>query len=56
MISIDIEKCVVCGGCIDLCPSIAIRMVHDTVVIDPEKCTECNICVTVCPMSAPQAS
>ena len=33
MISIDIEKCVVCGGCIDLCPSIAIRMVHDTVAV-----------------------
>jgi len=53
MIAIEIEKCTVCGGCIDLCPSIAISMIQDVVNIDQEICTECKICVKVCPMRAP---
>ena len=53
MVQIDPDKCVVCGGCIDLCPSIAISMVDDLVIIDDQLCTECGICVKVCPMNAP---
>jgi NAD-dependent dihydropyrimidine dehydrogenase PreA subunit len=53
MIAISTEKCVSCGGCIDLCPAIAISMVDDVVTIDSETCTECKICVKVCPMRAP---
>jgi len=53
MITIDPEKCTGCGGCIDLCPSIAISMIQDVVTIDQEICTECKICVKVCPMRAP---
>ena len=53
MVSINASKCLICGGCIDLCPKTAILMVDDTVTIDPEKCGECEICVQVCPISAP---
>ena len=53
MVKIDSEKCVGCGGCIDLCPSIAISMIDDIVIIDDQLCTECGICVKVCPMNAP---
>ncbi len=53
MVKIDVSLCVVCGGCIDLCPKISIKMVDDTVVVDPETCSGCNICVQVCPMNAP---
>jgi ferredoxin len=53
MVKIDSNKCVGCGGCIDLCPSIAISMVDDLVIIDDQLCTECGICVKVCPMNAP---
>ena len=53
MVKIDSDKCVGCGGCIDLCPSIAISMVDDLVIIDDQLCTECGICVKVCPMNAP---
>ncbi len=55
MVVIDSEKCVGCGGCIDLCPSIAISMINDVVFIDAELCTECSICIKVCPMRAPHS-
>ena len=53
MIKIDTEKCTGCGGCIDLCPQIAIAMINDVVNVDEEKCNECKICVKVCPVRAP---
>ena len=53
MVSINTNKCLICGGCIDLCPKTAILMVDDTVVINSEKCSECKICVEVCPVNAP---
>ena len=55
MVVIDTEKCVGCGGCIDLCPTIAISMINDVVTIDAELCTECGICIKVCPMRAPHS-
>ena len=54
MVKIDTSICLVCGGCIDLCPKTAMKMVDDRVVIIPEKCVECKICVQVCPVCAPQ--
>ncbi len=53
MVNVNRELCVVCGGCIELCPKIAIRMKDDTIEIDNEKCVECKICVQVCPVGAP---
>ena len=54
MIRIDQDKCTGCGGCIDLCPVIAITMIDDRVVIDSDTCTECKICVKACPINAPE--
>jgi len=53
MIKIDTEKCTGCGGCIDLCPEIAISMINDVVTVNDEICTECGTCIKVCPMKAP---
>jgi len=53
MIRIDQDKCTGCGGCIDLCPVIAISMIDDRVLIDNNTCTECKICVKACPVNAP---
>ena len=53
MIRIDQDKCTGCGGCIDLCPVIAISMIDDRVLIDNDTCTECKICVKTCPVNAP---
>ena len=53
MVKINSDLCTVCGGCIDLCPTIALSMVNDVVVVNNDTCTECKICVKVCPMRAP---
>ena len=53
MVKIDSNKCTGCGGCIDLCPEIAISMINDVVTVNEELCTGCNICIKVCPMRAP---
>jgi indolepyruvate ferredoxin oxidoreductase alpha subunit len=53
MVRIDSEKCTRCGGCIDLCPALAISMINDVVTVDDGLCTGCQICVKVCPMRAP---
>ena len=55
MVKINSDLCVACGGCIDLCPAIAISMVDDMVVVNNDTCTECKICIKVCPMRAPYA-
>ena len=47
------SKCTVCGGCIDLCPEIAINMIDDIVTINDDLCTECGTCINICPLNAP---
>jgi len=56
MVTINTNECLVCGGCIDLCPKTAILMVDDNVMIDHAKCGECKICVEVCPVNAPSVA
>ena len=56
MAVINTEVCVACGGCIELCPTTAIRMIDDKVNINEEKCVDCGICFNVCPVNAPFAS
>ena len=53
MVTIDSNKCTGCGGCIDLCPVIAISMINDVVTINDELGTGCSICIKACPMRAP---
>lgn len=55
MVKIDVDTCVGCGGCIDLCPATAICLVNDRSRIDVDLCLECLTCVKVCPVKAPQA-
>ena len=54
MVEIDSDVCTGCGGCIDICPFIAISMINDVVTVDPETCTECGTCIKLCPMNAPK--
>jgi Fe-S-cluster-containing hydrogenase component 2 len=54
MIRVDREKCVGCGGCVDLCPRTAIKFIKDRASVDTQLCLECQTCVKVCPVKAPQ--
>ena len=49
--TVDPERCIVCGACLELCPTGAIsidRIAH----IDPIRCTGCGRCVEACPQGA----
>jgi len=41
--------CLGYGGCFEVCPFDAIKMVKGLPLIDPEKCTGCGKCVAACP-------
>ena len=42
------KNSVVCKDCLSVCPSFAISVTSNDVVIDSEKCTECGICCKAC--------
>ena len=46
------EKCNLCGVCVDQCPTKAIKIDKDKLVIDPISCVGCGVCVPVCPQGA----
>lgn len=49
--TIDHEKCVVCGACLNLgCPAITKK--DGRIVIDPVPCNGCGLCVQICPKQA----
>lgn len=47
----DEEKCVMCGVCVDVCPTSAIDR-EDVSVVDATKCIKCCACVKECPKEA----
>lgn len=50
-ITIDMDKCVLCGLCSKKCPAMAIEVnrVDKYWKIDRLKCIQCNCCVEICP-------
>lgn len=59
--SIDKDKCIACGKCIENCDFDAIHWVDDKSTesegnkkaeINPEKCSGCAMCIAVCPQGA----
>jgi Fe-S-cluster-containing hydrogenase component 2 len=45
-----IKRCYACGGCIAVCPQMAITLNNEKAEIDLEKCIKCKICEKVCPL------
>ena len=45
---VNVDDCVGCGACADVCPADAIT-VDDVAVVDENACTECGACVDECP-------
>ena len=62
-LTLDRDRCIVCGICADLCPKDAIEYVppefdgirrvrEPQIDFDNKKCVLCGECVTACPMNA----
>ncbi len=51
IVSVDKEKCIGCGACVDACPFGALVLVDDTVTVT-DKCTACGACLEICPLMA----
>jgi len=50
--SVDEERCIKCGKCVDACKYNAIALVNDNVLFFPEMCHVCGACSLVCPTDA----
>jgi pyruvate formate lyase activating enzyme len=44
--------CILCGRCVDACPSGAAQLSEDSAIIDRKKCSGCGTCIDVCPVDA----
>lgn len=60
-ITVDMEKCTLCGACAELCPAFILvekkakaddLMPFENLVVDKTKCDYCGICVPFCPEDA----
>ncbi|RLF02420.1 MAG: hypothetical protein DRJ59_03685 [Thermoprotei archaeon] len=53
VISIDREKCILCGQCVEECPRKVFEMKEEGVsVSNPYVCSLCMSCVKICPTAA----
>ncbi len=60
-ISVDMEKCTLCGACVELCPAFVLvekkaaandLMPFSDLLVDRTKCDYCGICIPFCPEDA----
>jgi NADPH-dependent glutamate synthase beta subunit-like oxidoreductase len=64
-INLDPSICILCGGCVDICPEHCIRMVPaeaiegvdadapaSALILQEERCIRCSLCVDRCPTHA----
>ena len=50
--NIDVDLCVGCGNCVDICPKGAIKLVNSVATISLDQCKGCRICVNACSVGA----
>lgn len=48
----DRERCIVCAGCVSVCPFEALDFHGLEWHLIDERCTRCGICVRFCPTGA----
>lgn len=46
------EKCIVCAGCVSVCPFEALDFHGLKWHLTPDRCTGCAICIRFCPTGA----
>jgi len=52
MLEIDRGLCAYCGGCVGVCPTMALLLDELTLVVDQGLCNGCGNCVKLCPVGA----
>ncbi len=52
MLKVDVEKCIGCGECEEVCSFGAISVVDEKAKVDPDLCSLCGTCVDTCPEGA----
>ncbi|HUT98617.1 MAG TPA: 4Fe-4S binding protein [bacterium] len=52
MLEIDRRLCAYCGGCVGVCPTMALLLDELTLVVDQGLCNGCGICTKLCPVGA----
>ncbi len=52
MLKIDLDKCIGCGECEEVCSFGAISVVDDKAKVDADLCSLCGTCVDTCPEGA----
>jgi len=45
----ELDDCIGCGACADICPVDAVTMVDERPVVDNEWCIGCGVCAVSCP-------
>jgi len=52
-IEVDVEKCIGCGDCVDVCPVDVYEMKDEkSVPVNAEECIDCESCVEACEQEA----
>lgn len=46
---VDVEQCIGCGMCEEVCPSEAILVIREIAEVDEELCDDCGTCIEECP-------
>jgi ferredoxin len=49
---VKMDQCDRCGTCISVCPSNALMLLTEILVVNAKRCTRCGTCVAVCPVGA----
>ena len=52
---INLDKCLGCGACAEVCPTECITEKDGKYVINADECVDCGACEGACPVEAPEA-
>ena len=48
----DLDACIGCGACVEICPVDAVKMTGEQPVVDQDWCIGCSVCAVSCPTGA----